>query len=252
MIYRGLDIGSRTTALVSLSEQGEMSDWKVVDTGYDPRATIKKLCNSIDLLSVLATGYGRSLAKDLGIGDTVTEIMACAIGVNAIDPECRVAIDIGGQDVKVIAISDSGSVEDFEMNDKCAAGTGKFMEIMANALGCNVDKFGEMVLEEEAGLKINSMCTVFAESEVISLITSGEDRQRIARALHESVVERCAGLAARLRCKGKVMAVGGAARNEALIKLLSEKISAEIFVPDEPQSVVALGAAMEARRRLYH
>ena len=156
-------------------------------------------------------------------------------------------IDIGGQDSKVIQLSESGEVQKFEMNDRCAAGTGKFLEIMANTLEVGIAEIGDLALSATKKIQINSLCTVFAESEVVSLIAKGEDASAIALALHEAIATRIVTMVRRIGVKEKVVFAGGASLNKCLSKLLSQKLDTRLIIPDSPQIVGALGAAILAK-----
>ncbi|MEO0225417.1 MAG: acyl-CoA dehydratase activase, partial [candidate division WOR-3 bacterium] len=176
----------------------------------------------------------------------ITEIKAYALGAHFLFPQCQTVIDIGGQDSKIIKVRE-GRVEDFEMNDRCAAGTGRFLEIMASSLGFSIDTMGEEALKAERSVSINSMCTVFAESEVISLIARGEDPRNIALGLHESILNRLMSLISRVGYEGLVVFAGGVARNQCMISLLKKKLGKEVYVPEVPQIVGAIGAALVAK-----
>ncbi|MBU4352822.1 MAG: 3-hydroxyacyl-ACP dehydratase, partial [Nanoarchaeota archaeon] len=179
MRFAGIDIGSRTIELVVLKDR-EIIEIKQADSGFDPIARAKELLEGVEHDHIIATGYGRHLFELLFDAPTVTEIKAYAVGARALFPEVRTILDIGGQDSKAISVNDYGKVIKFEMNDRCAAGTGKFLEIMAQALGYSLDQFGDESLKAEKEIQISSMCTVFAESEVTSLVAKGEARQDIA------------------------------------------------------------------------
>lgn len=239
----GLDIGSRTIALVELDESGIVSA-DVLDTTYDPAAECRRLLAKKDYASLTATGYGRHLAAELFRAKVITEIKAYALGARHVRPECGAVLDIGGQDVKVITLDKDGRVTDFEMNDRCAAGTGKFLEVMAAALGYSLTEFGEAALTATAAVKINSTCTVFAESEVVSLIARGEPRNNIALGLHEAVAERVVAMLNRIGQSGDLFFAGGVARNAAMREILSRRLGVNIYVPDNPQIIGALGAAL--------
>lgn len=155
-------------------------------------------------------------------------------------------LDIGGQDSKAMALFENGKVKKFEMNDRCAAGTGKFLEVMARTLGFEIDAFGREALLAEKDLSISSMCTVFAESEVTSLIAKGQSTREIARGLHISVVRRAAAMIHRVSADGDIVFTGGVAKNPCMVALLGEKLGRTILVPDDPQLVGALGAALLA------
>jgi predicted CoA-substrate-specific enzyme activase len=246
MRFAGIDIGSRTIELVLVNESGETVLSLRTDTGFDPLAEAKKLIRDAPYDRIVATGYGRSLVEIAWEAPTVTEIKAHARGARILFPAARTVLDIGGQDSKAIAMGENGRVKKFEMNDRCAAGTGKFLEIMAGSLGFDIDAFGREALRAEKGLTISSMCTVFAESEVTSLIARGRNRREIARGLHSSVIRRAAGMISRVSSQGDIVFTGGVARNPCMAVLLEKKLGRSILVPDDPQAVGALGAALLA------
>ena len=161
--------------------------------------------------------------------------------------EVRTILDIGGQDSKAISLNDDGKVIKFEMNDRCAAGTGKFLEIMAHALGYSLDQFGEEALKSKKDIQISSMCTVFAESEVTSLVARGEARQDIALGLYHSVVRRATSMLKKVSVKEPVLFAGGVALNPCMHRLLEQALGKDILVPENPQMVGAFGAALLAR-----
>lgn len=245
MRVAGIDIGSRTIELVVLNQRGIVLS-KRADSGFDPTAGVKKLLEEVDYDRIMATGYGRHLFELSFVAPTVTEIKAYAMGAQAMFRGVRTILDIGGQDSKAIAVNGVGKVTKFEMNDRCAAGTGKFLEIMASSLGYSLDDFGREALKAEKELQISSMCTVFAESEVTSLLAKGENRREIAMGLHHSVVRRAAGMLRRVLVEGPVVFAGGVARNACMRHLLEETLEKEITVPEDPQMVGAYGAALLA------
>lgn len=155
-------------------------------------------------------------------------------------------LDIGGQDTKVISLGQAGKVVDFEMNDKCAAGTGKFLEVMARALGFELEEMAQAALLAPRGVTISSMCTVFAESEVTGLVHRGEDRPAIARGLHESIARRTVSSLRRVGAKGPLVFAGGVAKNAAMVELVRTGMGVEVLVPEQAQTVGALGAALVA------
>lgn len=242
----GIDIGSRTIELVVVNEEGQIIESLLADTGFDPMDEAKKLIDGLDFHRIMATGYGRNLFEISFDAQTVTEIKAHARGARAFFPRAQTVLDIGGQDSKAIALSESGKVKKFEMNDRCAAGSGKFLEIMARTLGFEIEDFGREALLTERDLDISSMCTVFAESEVTSLIARGKNRREIARGLHSSVVRRVAGMINRVCLDGDIVFTGGVARNPCMRKLLREHAHRNVLVPENPQFVGALGAALLA------
>ena len=241
MMTAGLDVGSRTIALVSIN--GSVIDHRVVDTGVNPLRRCQELLSGRSYEKLVVTGYGRYLITDNLGGEPVSEIKAFAVGARRIYPDCRTVIDIGGQDSKVIALAEDGNVVKFEMNDRCAAGTGKFLEVMAEALEVEISSMGALALQATSASKINSLCTVFAGSEVVSLIAKGEAPAAIALGLHESIAVRIANMARRVGVKSRVVLAGGGALNSCLKQLLENKLSVEMSVPPEPQIIGALGAA---------
>jgi predicted CoA-substrate-specific enzyme activase len=244
MRYAGIDIGSRTIELVVLNG-GRIVESRQTDTGFDPITEAKKIMDGVAYDKIMATGYGRNLFEIVfDDSKTITEIKAHAKGVREFFPDARTILDIGGQDSKAIALNENGRVQKFEMNDRCAAGTGKFIEIMAKNLGFSIDGFGPAALEAKNDLIINSMCTVFAESEVTSLIAKGADRKEIARGLHLSVVKRAIGMINRVSSSGPIVFSGGVAKNPCIRELIATNLGRKIFVHENPQMIGALGAAL--------
>ncbi|MFH1116758.1 MAG: acyl-CoA dehydratase activase [Pseudomonadota bacterium] len=246
MRFAGIDIGSRTIELVVVNEAAEIVESLQADTGFDPMSQADKLIDGVRYDRIMATGYGRSLFEISFDARTVTEIKAHARGARAHFPRALTVLDIGGQDSKAIALAESGKVKKFEMNDRCAAGTGKFLEIMAKTLGFDIDDFGREALLAARDLTISSMCTVFAESEVTSLIAKGQDRREIARGVHAGVIRRAAGMINRVSSDGDIVFTGGVARNPCMCRLLGEKLGCAVLIPENPQFVGALGAALLA------
>jgi (R)-2-hydroxyacyl-CoA dehydratese activating ATPase len=246
MCFAGIDIGSRTIELVVVDEAGEIKANLQADTGFDPIAEAKKLVDGVSFDRIMATGYGRNLFEISFDAPTVTEIKAHARGARVFFPDTRTVLDIGGQDSKAISLFDNGKVKKFEMNDRCAAGTGKFLEIMAKTLGYDIEEFGREALLAENDLNISSMCTVFAESEVTSLIAKGNNRREIARGLHASVIRRAAGMINRVSSQGDIVFTGGVAKNPCMVAFLTEKLGRRVLIPENPQFIGAFGAALLA------
>ncbi|MEO0073047.1 MAG: acyl-CoA dehydratase activase [candidate division WOR-3 bacterium] len=238
----GLDIGSRTTKLVLLKD-GQIGVRVITDTGTDPWARVRELIDQYLPDVVVATGYGRHLAAERLGCSTVTEIRAHALGAQSLFPDCRTVIDIGGQDSKAIRV-ENGRQREFEMNDRCAAGTGRFLEVMATTLGYALDEFGTEALLAEESAAISSMCTVFAESEVVSLIARGTSRRAIALGLHEAIVSRLLALVGRVGLEPPVVMCGGVALNPCVRALVERRLGVSLLIPREPQLVGALGAAL--------
>lgn len=246
MIYAGLDVGSRTIKLVTFGS--DVQDTLVLETGANPLRRCQELLAKQSYERLVVTGYGRHLVAPAVGGEAVSEIRAHAIGARHLYPDCRTVIDIGGQDNKIILLSDKGAVQRFKMNDRCAAGTGRFLEVMANTLEIGISALGDLALSASKVIQINSLCTVFAESEVVSLIAQGEESSAIALALHEAVATRITGMVRRVDIKDRVVFVGGVALNRCLCRLLGQKLGAPLTVPPGPQIVGALGAALLAKQ----
>jgi predicted CoA-substrate-specific enzyme activase len=247
-LVAGLDIGSRTIALVEWNGQ-EVVRARVVNTGTDPLANARALLGDGGYGRLVGTGYGRHLAMERELADEViSEIKAYALGAHHLFPDAGTVLDIGGQDSKVIRVGPGGRVLRFEMNDRCAAGTGRFLENMANALSLDVAELGAHALAAPGGVpvRISSMCTVFAESEVVSLIARGEDSRRVALGLHQAIVDRVAGMIRRVGVEERFVFAGGVANNPCLQKLFAEALGVPLSVPPDPQIVGALGAALHA------
>lgn len=243
----GLDIGSRSIDAVWLDGE-RILDWAVADSGYDPGSASAVFVDRGAHDVLVSTGYGRHVAKErFGCG-AVTEITAYGLGAAALFPQAASVLDIGGQDTKVISLGSAGRVVDFEMNDKCAAGTGKFLEVMARALGFSLEEMAAASIGSESGIAISSMCTVFAESEVTGLVHRGEDRARIARGLHDAIARRTLGSLRRVNAQGPLVFAGGVAKNPAMVDLITEGFAGEVLVPEESQIVGAYGAALSAVR----
>lgn len=251
MHFAGIDIGSRSIELVVL-KGSEVVDFLQADSGFDPILHAGELLEQVKYDRITATGYGRHLFELSFDTPTVTEIKAYAVGARALFPDTRTILDIGGQDSKAIALNDEGRVVKFEMNDRCAAGTGKFLEIMAQTLGYSLDQFGTEALQSTGDIRINSMCTVFAESEVTSLLAKGESRQDIALGLHRSVVRRAAGMLKRVSVKKPILFAGGVALNPCMRNLLESMLDTSILIPESPQMVGALGAALLTNKNRSH
>ena len=241
-ISTGIDIGSRTTKIVTFSD-GNILDFKIFPTVYNMVDILSKEVKSNDGCGVVATGYGRQLVQPLVRCINVTEIKACAQAASYLDPEAESVIDIGGQDTKAIELKNCGFGR-FEMNDRCAAGTGLFLEVMAEKLGYTIEEFGKEAMQANYPIRLNSMCTVFAESEVVSLMAKGEDRRCIALGIHLSVSRRIAAMASRIRTGKKILFVGGVANNPCIVSTLSKEMDINLRVPDNPDYTAALGAAL--------
>ena len=243
----GIDLGSRTVKLVALDDDGAVAFEKVADASFDPLAVCAALLAEARFDAIVATGYGRHLfARLRPDADAITEIKAAALGARALHPRCRAIVDVGGQDTKAVALDEGGRVLKFAMNDKCAAGTGRFLEVMATALAFTHAELVDAAIGADGAEKLSSMCTVFAESEVVSLVARGARRDAIALGLHRSIAQRTAGLAGTIPLEDEILFTGGGALNACLVRELGAALRRRVVVPRSPQTVAALGAALYA------
>lgn len=252
MITAGIDIGSLTADAVILKD-GEILGYSIIPTGANSESAGRTVFMTAlelagvreeDVEAIAATGYGRSSVPFAS--RTITEITCHAVGARTLCPEAASVIDIGGQDSKVIRLSSDGRVDDFVMNDKCAAGTGRFLEVMAGALETNLESMAELSQKSTQQIRISSTCTVFAESEVVSLVAKGMPKEDIIRGLHEAVAERIYGMVRRIRAREPYVMTGGVAKNLGVVRTIESRLGAKLFIPQEPQIVGALGAAIMA------
>lgn len=255
--FGGCDAGSTYTKCVIIDENGKM----VADVTTRSRINavlsaqgaldeaIKKvpeLNSAEDLTYLVGTGYGRN--KVPFADENISEISCHAMGVHVSDPKIKAIIDIGGQDVKGIAIDKDGTVLNFAMNDKCAAGTGRFFESMANAFEMNLSEFSDLSLTAKNVIPITSQCAVFAESEVISLVGEGKPMEEIAAGIQLSVAKRCFVMAKKAGATDSITLTGGCAKNEGLKKAIEKVLKIKVIdLPIDPQLMGALGAAEFAR-----
>ena len=249
----GIDIGSTSGEAVILNGNGILAA-SIVDTGYNSRraaelALEKALAysglNREQLGPIVATGYGR-IAIEFA-NRQVTEISCYAKGMAHIFSDVHTVVDIGGQDSKVIAVGKNGKAMDFAMNDKCAAGTGRFLEVTARALQLSLSDLGGISAQAKRDLAISSICTVFAESEVITLVAEGAERADIVAGLHRAIAKRVGAMVKRIGPNPVIAFAGGVAKNEGVKRALERELGISLIVPPEPQIVGALGAALIAR-----
>jgi len=252
--YLGIDLGSTTAKVVVLDGHGDIAAAEVVQMGAVSRAGCARALDAAlttarvrrgEITAAIATGYGRRLVPD--VDRTFTEITCHARGVAAMCPGVRLVVDIGGQDSKAILVDSDGIAENFAMNDRCASGTGRFFEVLARAIECDLDELAGLALAGEKQLEVSSMCATFAETELISLLAQGERRTDIAASVHRAVAARTLGLVAQVGRHTPVVMTGGVARNAAAVRALAEALRTEVVVPSSPQITGALGAALLAR-----
>ena len=259
MYFLGVDIGSLSCDSVLIDENQNILASGVVPTGAKNREAIARVTAEVldaagiaeaELAATVSTGYGRDRVENKKAA--VTEITCHARGVRALLPETRVLIDIGGQDSKAILLDKQGRVIEFAMNDKCAAGTGRFLEAMARALEVDIEDLSELDQGAQGHLSLSSMCTVFAESEVVSLIAEGAEVREIVSGLNRAIASRILSMVKRV-CPDldglPVSMSGGVAHNSGVIRALSSTLNCDITVPPKPDTVGALGAALIAREK---
>ena len=251
--FAGIDSGSTTTNMVVLDENETMLAFAIVRTGpraqMGAQAALEAVCKQLgieknDFAAIVSTGYGRNNISFAT--DTKTEITCHARGAHFLNPAVRTIIDIGGQDSKVINLDETGHVTGFMMNDKCAAGTGRFLEMMARTLELDMAEMSRRGLTWDKELTLSSMCTVFAESEVISLIADNHTDSDIIHGLNKSIAGKTAAMAARAKGQPPYMMTGGVARNRGVVQALEEKLGAKLFISENPDLCGALGAALFA------
>ena len=260
MYFLGIDIGSLSCDAVLIDEEKNILSSSVIPTGVKNIESIARVKKNIldasgilekDIRSIISTGYGRTRVKERD--GAVTEISCHAKGIKHMIPETRILIDIGGQDSKAIQLDPEGNVVDFAMNDKCAAGTGRFLEAMARALEVDINELGDLDKGATRDLVLSSMCTVFAESEVVSLIANGTEQKEIAKGLNRAIAARTHSLVRRVAKNTNGLTVsmsGGVARNKGVVKAVAESMNIEkVNTPETPDIIGALGAAIIASER---
>ena len=257
--YGGCDAGSTYTKCVIIDENGEIKSSVIKKSKINAVVSAKESLeeaiagieglNSVeDLTYLIGTGYGRN--KVPFADENISEISCHAMGVHVSNPEVKAVIDIGGQDVKGIAIDKDGTVLNFAMNDKCAAGTGRFFEAMANAFEMSLDEFSKLALKAKNVIPITAQCTVFAESEVISLVGEGKPMEEIAAGIEMSVAKRCFVMAKKAGAVDSITLTGGCAKNDGLKAAIEKVLKLKVIdLNIDPQLMGALGAAEFARHK---
>ena len=253
----GVDSGSTSTNAVIMNQDKEIVSYEVIRTGAKSIESAQKILDEIlqksnlrreDISLIVSTGYGRVSIPYAD--EAVTEISCHGKGAHYFNPKIRTILDIGGQDSKAIKLNENGEVEDFAMNDKCAAGTGRFLEMMARTLEIDISELGPISLKWNEDVEITSMCSVFAESEVISLIAQNKEKSDIAHGVHKAIASKGYSLLKRVGLKGDYMMTGGVAKNPGVVKAVEEKIKDKLYICDEPEIVGATGAALYALEKV--
>lgn len=256
MILAGIDIGAATAKAVILSNK-KMLSFSIMPTGSNvtriaevviQSALAKAALSMGNVNYVISTGYGRRSVPFAH--KALTEIICHAAGVGSLMPGARTVIDIGGQDSKVIGLDDNGNITNFVMNDKCAAGTGRFLEVMARVLEVDIDEMGPISLRSKSPCQISSTCTVFAESEMVSLRAEGKGQEDLLAGIHKAIAHRIAIMGKPIGFKKDVVFTGGVAKNVGMKKAIEDQIGMEILTSEEPQIMGALGAAILAGTEL--
>ena len=255
VIVAGIDIGAATAKAVVFGKDKILSSC-VIPTGESVVRSAESVMRQVldplnlevsDIAHIVATGYGRRAVSFAH--EVITEISCHGKGVAFLFPDARSVIDIGGQDSKVIEIDDTGNIANFSMNDKCAAGTGRFLEVMAKVLNSNIEDIGELSLKGDTPCQISNTCTVFAESEMVSLRAEGKSRENILAGIHSAMAHRVAIMGNAMGFKPKVIFTGGVAKNIGMKKALEERIGKDIYIPEDPQIIGAMGAAILALKK---
>ncbi|MCD8336628.1 MAG: acyl-CoA dehydratase activase [Lachnospiraceae bacterium] len=251
--FAGIDSGSTSTDVVILDKEKKIVAGIILPTGAGAAIGAERALECAlqeaglgreDIDGVVTTGYGRTAIQ---IGDrSITEITCHARGAHFLEPKVRTVVDIGGQDSKVIRLDEDGSVKNFVMNDKCAAGTGRFLEMMARTMEMSLDEIGRAGLSWDEDITISSMCTVFAESEVVSLIAQNKKPDDIVHGLNKAVASKTAALVKRVGGEEAYMMTGGVAQNQGLVKTLEDRLGTTLLISDKAQLCGALGAALYA------
>ncbi len=253
MITAGIDMGAKTTKVVILSDDQVVAR-SLVLTGFEQQeAADKAMADALsqaniakrDIQKVVATGAGRKAVP--WIKENVTEVSADARAMAILLPNVRTLIDVGAEEARAIKCTRDGKVAHFVVNEKCAAGAGTFVEAMARALELKLEEMGELSLRSTTTVPMNAQCTVFAESEVISLIHAKTDKPDIARAVHDAIASRITSMVRRLGFEKDIALIGGLARDAGFVDALQRGLEAEVLVPADPEFVGALGAALIAR-----
>lgn len=252
MITAGIDVGAKTIKAVVVKD-GEIAGQAIVSAGFDTKEAAGKAYDEAlaasgvtreEIAALIATGAGR---KEVSYAtDTVTEVGADARGVSKLFPSARTVIDVGAEEGRAIRINDAGKVQDFAVNEKCAAGAGAFTEAMARALEVPLDGLGEFSLKSTQAVPMNAQCTVFAESEVVTLVHAKTPKADIARAVHDAIADRITSTVRRVGINKDVALIGGVARNIGFVKSLEEDLEMKLLIPAAPEFVGALGAALIA------
>ncbi len=254
MFVAGIDVGARYVKVLIINEGKKIVAKKKHSSGYENKSLVKALIKDL----VVEIGIGTDQIKKIGItgsgrdtidmeGIYLSEVMSAVKAVFYLYPEVRTIIEVGAEESRAIKINSKGKVVDVVVNEKCAAGTGTFVELMARTLEMSLEEFGKIALQSEAKIPMNAQCIVFAESEVISLIHSGVDRKDIAKAIHDAIASRVSAMARRVKVEPEVALIGGLANNPSFVYALKNNLEIDnLLVPEAPQYIGAYGASLIA------
>ncbi len=260
MITAGIDVGAKNVRVVIL-EDGEVIGKAMIEAGFETDKScdecLKKALEDAgierkDIRYIISTGSGRK-AVDWA-NEESTEIIVNARGIYNLDPACRICIDVGAEEARAVKIGRDGKVDDFVVNEKCAAGAGVFVETIARALEVSLGEFANLGLKSDRIIPMNAQCVVFAESEVVSLIHSGYSKEDISKAVHNAMAERIASMVKGIGLSEKIYLVGGVALNPSFKKALEENLNKAVYIPEKihPQFIGAYGAAILAAERVSY
>jgi len=253
MITAGIDVGARTVKVVILKD-GEIAAKAIATTDYEIQEAIENTykgtlieagLSKSDVENIIATGTGAEEARFM-TPNLTTEVAADAQGIFRLFPDVRMVIDVGAEEGRAVKVGAGGRVVDFVINEKCAAGSGTFFEVISRMLEMSLEDFGKASLESDREIPMNAHCTVFAEAEVVSLIHAGQEEKDISKAVHDAVADRIVSMVRRIGLETPVALIGGVSLNVGFVAALNRELETEIRVPPEPEYVGALGAALLA------
>ncbi|RLF10933.1 MAG: CoA activase [Thermoprotei archaeon] len=259
MVTAGIDLGARTVKAVIMDGSKVLAK-AITITGFEQKQSAEEALNAAlkqagisrkDLAGLVATGVGRKVCLEppISADREVTEVTAAAMGAVSVHPAARTVIDVGAEEGRALRCDEKGAVKDFVINERCAAGAGTFVEAMARALEVRLEDMGPLALKSTRTIPMNAQCTVFAESEVVTLIHERTPKEDIAKAITDSMAARIASMVRRVGIEKDVVLIGGVAKNVAFVEALKKELATDIVVPPEPEYVGALGAALLAAKK---
>ncbi len=246
MLTAGIDVGTKTIKIVVIDDNIKLKDYIIIPSGKDSVKSIKQAWdnlkterNKIELL--ICTGAGYKIANGDGF---VTEVSAAAKGGKISYPESKIVVDIGAEEGRAIKVNNKGKIEDFAINEKCAAGAGAFIESMARALELSLEEMGTLSISSTENVAMNAQCAVFAESELVTLIHAKTPKNDMAKAIHNAIADRIISMMRRIGIQEKILLIGGVARNIGFVDCLNNLLETKVIIPKIPEILVAYGAAL--------